>query len=552
MKGFNLIFTQLMLWGFAFLGAYPTAYASPKIPQALLTNSLVYCTSASGFSFNPQKADVGSNMNIVTEQIYDKLIEFDPEQNQLKPALAERFEMSEDGLTITLYLRKKVSFHHTKWFTPTRYLTSEDVIFSLNRILGKVGELPELNREVQHQVRHRIADRTHFSYFESVDLANQIVEISAPSSHIVKIRLAQPDSSILAHLASQYAVILSKEYALQLNADDNLMQLDILPVGTGVYQLDNYVQNDFVRLQPNPRYWGKKANISNLVVDFSTSGTGRMAKFLNNECDISAFPEPSQLSILDKTQGYVIETAGANLAFLAFNFRQDKMKDPALRQKIATSIDRERLARILFYGVAEVPQNVLPKALYAQENPTSYPYYPPDTSKKMEETDRLTLWVIDEKRVYHLHPLKMAEYLRAELAKVGITLNVRQVSRAYLTQQLENHQADYDLILSGWLANNFDPDSFLSSILSCRLQDAVTNLSNWCSVEFDELLKLARTAEDPQSRMQYYQQLQTLLEERLPLLPLVNVKRLLVANNSVKNVKISAFGQVKLSDIKVK
>ncbi|MDE4029613.1 ABC transporter substrate-binding protein, partial [Glaesserella parasuis] len=218
----------------------------------------------------------------------------------------------------------------------------------------------------------------HFSYFESVDLANQIVEISAPSSHIVKIRLAQPDSSILAHLASQYAVILSKEYALQLNADDNLMQLDILPVGTGVYQLDNYVQNDFVRLQPNPRYWGKKANISNLVVDFSTSGTGRMAKFLNNECDISAFPEPSQLSILDKTQGYVIETAGANLAFLAFNFRQDKMKDPALRQKIATSIDRERLARILFYGVAEVPQNVLPKALYAQANPTSYPYYPPD------------------------------------------------------------------------------------------------------------------------------------------------------------------------------
>ncbi|MDE3995630.1 hypothetical protein NUQ48_06725 [Glaesserella parasuis] len=41
---------QLMLWGFAFLGTYLTAYASPKIPQALLTDSLVYCTSASGFS----------------------------------------------------------------------------------------------------------------------------------------------------------------------------------------------------------------------------------------------------------------------------------------------------------------------------------------------------------------------------------------------------------------------------------------------------------------------------------------------------------------------
>ncbi len=63
---------------------------------------------------------------------------------------------------------------------------------------------------------------------------------------------------MLAHLASQYAVILSKEYALQLNADDNLVQLDLLPVGTGVYQLESYENNDYVRLKPNMNYWGKK------------------------------------------------------------------------------------------------------------------------------------------------------------------------------------------------------------------------------------------------------------------------------------------------------
>ncbi len=537
---------------FAIFLANLPAYAAPKIPQPLLKDSLVYCTSASGFSFNPQKADAGSNMNVVTEQIYDKLIEFDPVQNRLKPALAERFEVSEDGLTITFYLRKKVSFHHTKWFTPTRYLTSEDVLFSLNRVLGKVDELPELNQEVTQKIRHPVtADRAHFSYFESIDLRNKIATVSAPSAHMVKIKLSEPDSSILAHLASQYAVILSKEYALQLNADENLMQLDILPVGTGVYQLENYVQNDFVRLQPNPRYWGEKANIGNMVVDFSTSGTGRMAKFMNKECDISAFPEPSQIASLKKEQGYVVETAGANLAFLAFNFQKDKIKDPALRQKIAQSIDRERLARILFYGAADVPQNVLPKALYQEANPTSYPYQP-DIRKKNAESDRLILWVIDEKRVYNLHPLKMAEYIRAELGKVGIEIDVRQVSRAYLIQQLEKGTADYDLILSGWLANNFDPDSFLSSILSCRLKDAVTNLSNWCSLEFDELLNQAEKESDPNLRLPYYRQIQGLLEERLPLFPLLNVKRLLVVNNAVENVKISPFGQVELSKIKVK
>ncbi|HDL6271846.1 TPA: ABC transporter substrate-binding protein, partial [Mannheimia haemolytica] len=76
---------------FANLGLNSTAYAAPSIPQELLENSLVYCTTSSGFSFNPQKSDVSSNMNVVTEQIYDKLVEFNPKKNRLEPALAESY-----------------------------------------------------------------------------------------------------------------------------------------------------------------------------------------------------------------------------------------------------------------------------------------------------------------------------------------------------------------------------------------------------------------------------------------------------------------------------
>ncbi|VEI46096.1 peptide ABC transporter substrate-binding protein [Actinobacillus equuli] len=90
----------------------------------------------------------------------------------------------------------------------------------------------------------------------------------------------EADNSVLAHLASQYAVILSKEYALQLNADENLAQLDLLPVGTGVYQLNDYVANEYVRLKPHNKYWGKKAHIPNMVIDVSTNSAGRIANIL--------------------------------------------------------------------------------------------------------------------------------------------------------------------------------------------------------------------------------------------------------------------------------
>ncbi|EPZ01585.1 ABC transporter substrate-binding protein [Mannheimia haemolytica] len=564
---------------FANLGLNSTAYAAPSIPQELLENSLVYCTTSSGFSFNPQKSDVSSNMNVVTEQIYDKLVEFNPKKNRLEPALAESYSISDDGLVITLRLRKNVAFHTTPWFTPSRKLNAEDVVFSLKRMIGKESDLPEVKSEPESVLHHqrqsyiyqKTAGQIYFPYFESVDLANKIASIHSPSNDIVKIELVRPDSALLAHLASQYAVILSKEYALQLNADDNLVQLDLLPVGTGVYQLESYENNDYVRLKPNMNYWGKKAYIQNMVVDFSTEATGRMAKFLNNECDVVAFPEPSQLSVLNNRQ--LISSKGANLVYLAFNMQRGIGQDLALRQRIARGINRKRIAEKLFYGTGEVADNLLPTALWSKKNNGSYPYQPHQNSgeqavemhdsiinrsldsktetEEVNQKQRLKLWVIDEKRVYNQHPLKMAEMIRADLATQNLEVEIRAVSRAYLVQQLANKSADHDLILGGWLANNLDPNSFLEALLSCKAAETVTNLSNWCNEDFDFWLQTARLSDDPASANLLYEFAQKLLEEQLPILPLMNANRVLVIKDGVKQADISPFGQVKLSELRL-
>ncbi len=546
---------------FAILGLIPTAYAAPRIPQALLDNSLIYCSSVSGFSFNPQKADVGTNMNVVTEQIYDKLFEFDANTNSLKPKLVETYHLSEDGKVITLNLRRKVAFHSTEWFTPTRPFNAEDVVFSLNRMIGNVDELPALDfnedgrKEAFHQNQYYAyqfkANLAHYPYFESIALKNKIERISAVNDYTVKIYLVSPDQSVLAHLASQYAVILSKEYALQLNADENLAQLDLLPVGTGVYQLSSYVQNEYVRLKPHPKYWGRKANIENVVVDVSSNDTGRMAKYLNHECDVVALPEPSQRTIVHHNE--IIESPGANLAFLAFNMQKPVMRNVELRRYIAGAINRERIAKTLFYGAANVADNVLPSVLFSSANQYGYPYKADqENSKKVEKTDRLKLWVLDEKRVYNLHPLKMAELIRKDLEKAGIDVEIRAVSRTDVVQLSEDGLADYDLILTGWLANNLDPNTFLSPILSCRSRYEVTNLANWCHQEFDHWLELAKLSEQPYVKMIIYKLMQDLLERELPILPLVNSNRILFVNPKIENARVSPFGQVHLSELKLK
>ena len=530
-----------------------TAYSAPSIPTVLTAQSLIYCTTPSGFSLNPQRADAGSNMNVVTEQIYDKLFDFDPDTNQLKPALAEHFEVSEDGLTISLYLRPKVTFHTTAWFTPTRYLNAEDVIFSLHRMMGRNLELPELSADQQatlarYQINNQLTERTYFPYFESIRLNEKVLSISSPKQNIVKIQLTQPDNNLLFHLASQYAVILSKEYALQLNADENLAQLNHLPIGTGVYQLESYTENQQVRLSPNRNYWREKAKMQRVIVDFSTTATGRMAKFLNGECDISAFPEPSQLSIVKNQQR--LNHTGANLAFLAFNLKKPMMQDADFRHYLSQQIDRQRIANTLFYGTATVAKTVLPTTLL----PEAYQSVAeaPVIRKNLTKIDRLQLWVVDEKRIYSPHPLKMAELIRSDLAKVGIDLEIKHVSRSYLAQKLAEGKEDYDMILGGWLANNFDPHSFLSPLLSCRAQPWITNLSNWCDPTLDHYLTQIAQATKKADKLNYAQQTEQYIAQQRPLLPLVSVQRNLLVNEKLANVKVSPFGQVPLAQIEFK
>ena len=190
------------------LFAMSFAQAAPSIPAELRENSLVYCTSISGLSFNPQKADVGTNLGVVTEQIYDKLFEFDPHTQRLKPMLAERYEINDDGREIVLHLRKNVHFHQTPWFTPSRRLNAEDVVFSLNRMIGRLEELPALAHEVradnhfeqlQREAYQNKAAPVHYAYFEKMALKNQIESVSALNSHAVKIRLTVPNNHFLDH-----------------------------------------------------------------------------------------------------------------------------------------------------------------------------------------------------------------------------------------------------------------------------------------------------------------------------------------------------------------
>ena len=540
-----------------------TVVAAPRVPEELTDNGLIYCTHASGFSFNPQTSDAGTSMNVVTEQIYNKLFEISNTAIPT-PILAQSYSISPDGKIITIYLRKGIKFHHTDWFKPTRDFNADDVVFSLNRVLGYENYLPTLEqssvdyKNPQYRIFHEQAKKVRFPYFESIKLNQKIESVKALNPHTVQITLFKPDASILSHLASQYAIIFSQEYAVQLNADDNLVQLDLLPVGTGPYKVKNYFRNQYVRLEKNEDYWKKDAKIKNIIIDLSTDRTGRLVKFFNGECQIASYPEVSQLGLLKENDKryYVKSAEGMNLAYLAFNFQNAVIQDEQVRRAIAQAINRQRIIKTIYHNTATVANNIIPNISWASSvNTPDFAYdFNPSEAKKVLQDKRLHLnmWVLNEEQVYNPAPLKTAELIKEDLNNVGVNITIRSVTRTFLIDQLNKKSENYDMILTGWLAGNLDPDSFMRPILSCNAASEMTNLSNWCDEDFDQLMDKALDSPNLWERAHVYNQAQELILSKLPIVPLANMKRVLVVNSRVRHIEMNPFGSLNFSTLSLR
>ena len=540
-----------------------TVVAAPRVPEELTDNGLIYCTHASGFSFNPQTSDAGTSMNVVTEQIYNKLFEISNTAIPT-PILAQSYSISPDGKIITIYLRKGIKFHHTDWFKPTREFNADDVVFSLNRVLGYENYLPTLEQSAvdyknpQYRIFHEQAKKVRFPYFESIKLNQKIESVKALNPHTVQITLFKPDASILSHLASQYAIIFSQEYAVQLNADDNLVQLDLLPVGTGPYKVKNYFRNQYVRLEKNEDYWKKDAKIKNIIIDLSTDRTGRLVKFFNGECQIASYPEVSQLGLLKENDKryYVKSAEGMNLAYLAFNFQNAVIQNEQVRRAIAQAINRQRIIKTIYHNTATVANNIIPNISWASSVNTpdfAYDFNPSEAKKVLQDKQlHLNMWVLNEEQVYNPAPLKTAELIKEDLNNVGVNVTIRSVTRTFLIDQLNKKSENYDMILTGWLAGNLDPDSFMRPILSCNAASEMTNLSNWCNEDFDQLMDKALDSPNLWERAHVYNQAQELILSKLPIVPLANMKRVLVVNSRVRHIEMNPFGSLNFSTLSLR
>ncbi|MEG0280793.1 MAG: ABC transporter substrate-binding protein SapA [Morganella sp. (in: enterobacteria)] len=536
----------LPVTGFAAAPAQHTPRpAEPAVVQtAPLTpvrdTGFVYCVNGNISTFNPQLVSSGLIVEPLAAQLYDRLLDVDPYTYRLIPELAARWTVFDNGATYRFYLRRDVEFQTTDWFTPTRKLTADDVVFSFSRIIDKQNPYHYINGG-------------RYPYFDSLRFASNVKSIRKINNHTVEFKLNTPDASFLWHLATHYAPVLSKEYADNLQKVRRQEQIDWKPVGSGPYYLDDYQSGQFVRMQRHENYWKGKPRMQEVVVDVGAGGAGRMSKLITGECDVLAYPAASQLQVLrDDPRLRLMLRPGMNIAYLAFNTSKPPFNKLEARQAIAYAINNERLMKSIYYGTAETAASILPRVSWAYDNQARVTEYNPEKSKAMLEQlglsgVTLNLWVPTASQSYNPSPLKMAELIQADLAQVGITMNIRPVEGRFQENTLMDRS--HDITLAGWSTDSNDPDSFFRPLLSCAAIGSQTNLSHWCSPEFDDVIHQALLAQQLGSRIEYYHQAQQILAQDLPVLPLAYSLRLQAFRYDIKGLVLSTFGNTSFAGV---
>ncbi|OCH23690.1 ABC transporter substrate-binding protein SapA [Aliivibrio sp. 1S128] len=502
------------------------------IKQTIQETGFIYCESGSVEFFNPQVSDENSILEAISAQIYDRLLIIDPISQKPSPNLASSWEIDKTGTVYTFTLLPDVDFHSTELFTPTRAMNANDVVFSFERILNPENPYHSVNSG-------------HYPWFDSINFSNTVKSVNAIGNNKVQFVLSAPDNTFLSALSSSYAVIHSQEYAQKLASIDEKELIDIKPVGTGPFKLDQFQKSELVRLKRHDNYWQGPAKMSQVVFDISSRGTGSLAKLLRQECDVVVNPISSQLPIIIENDDLTLFSQTAtNVAFIAVNTQKPLLQDRRIRKALNLAIDRSSLINSVYYNSGIEAKSILPPASWAYGNDSSFIRYDLNYAKGLLREAgvntplELKMWVPLDNNSYNPSPKKSAEIIQNDFAKIGVNLTLITSDLLSRNELINNN---IDLVLTGWNANSSDPDSMLRPLLSCNAKQAGFGVANWCNEEFDLLLDLAKETNQPRYRINIYRQIQNLLSEELPIIPLAHGVKYQANQSSLKGFNLSPF-----------
>ena len=429
---------------------------------------------------------------VPSTQIFASPMRYD-ENWEPQPYLAKSWEVSEDGLSVTLHLVDNATFHDGK------PVTSEDVAFSIMTI------------KENHP-------------FKSMFAPVEAIETPDPLTAVIK--LSQPHPALLLAMSPALAPILPK-HIYGDGQDIKSHPANSAPVGSGPFMLEEFTAGEAIVLKKNPNFFIEgRPKLDEIIIRIIKDPSALLIAMENGEADIYPFMAGAQeINRLSKVDGLEVTAEGyaavGPINWLAFNTESSKLSDVRVRQAIGYAIDRDFITKALHRGVSTPQRGPIIE---------SSPFFDPSIEAYDVDLDKANALMADagfgdgmELTIDYIPGPKeqqqsVAEYMKSQLKKIGIDVTVR-AAPDFPTWAGRVGGHDFELSMDV-VFNWGDPVIGVHrTYLSDNIVKGViwSNTQSYANPKVDDLLNAAAVELDMDKRKALYAEFQQIVAQDLPI-----------------------------------
>ena len=502
---------------------------------------LIFGMSGDADKLDPADVTDGESISRM-DNIFESLVEYTSGGTDIQPALATSWNVSNDGLNITLDLRKNVKFHDGTDFN------ADAVVFSFER---------------QYNTSHPYHEYGEWAYWGY--MFSDIESVEKIKDYQVIIHLKKPNAAMMTSLAMFTVAIVSPTNAEKWGEDAFKH-----PVGTGPFEFVEWVKDDHITLNKYDNYWRDPPKLDKLIFRVIEDPSTRLLAVQAGEIHGMEYPDPASFNIIeDNNDLQLLSQAGMNVGYLAMNTgygyydeNENGVRDAdepwvktpgyfepltnvSVRKAINYAIDKASIVENLYKGTAIVAKNGMPPFMLGyNDDIEDYEYDPEKAIQLLEEAGypegfNTTLWVMPVSRPYMFDPPKIAESIQSYLAAVGINVELYQIDWSTYLEETEN--GEHPMCLLGWTGDNGDPDNFMNVLYGANSASIGTagNVAFYNNWTVQELFTEAIQTYDTDERARLYEEAQVLIHEDAPFVYLAHATQNIVFRSNVKGYTLN-------------
>jgi len=505
----RLFRTTLALGALALAAAVAAPAAAQTPPNVLIVGQI-----AEPQSLDPHTVTATNDFRILVN-VYDGLVRFKDGTLEVEPALAESWDISEDGKTYTFKLRQGVKFHDGSDFN------AEAVKFNFDRMLKE-----------DHPFYNTGPFPLSFN-FASVDAVNAVDE------NTVEFKLKEAFAPFLSNLAYPTGLIVSPAAVEQHGADYARN-----PSGTGPFKFVEWLSNQRVVVERNPDYWGGPASLEAVVFRPITDANTRVAEMMAGGIDVMVEVPPDNLATFQQDANFAVaEQAGPHVWFSILNTKEGPFADKRVRQAANYAVNKQTLVDNVLQGTATVSAGPIPPAFNWVESAVEpYPHDPEKAKALLAEAGvenpELTFYVT-EGGSGMLDPINMGAAIQADLQAVGFNVKIETYEwNTFLGRVNPGLEGKADMAEMAWMTNDPDTVPYLTLRTDAMPDKGGFNAGYYSNPKVDELLQQARTSTDQAERGKLYGEVQSIVHDDAPWLFVANWKQNAVTTAAVQGFKL--------------